>query len=79
MIARYPAVEIKPKYIQGRFKEEIEYARLVRIFCRENGMVFQAHSVLKKNEKILESKLLSEVSPLPFSLSSIVSLVNLLR
>ncbi|KAK7744851.1 hypothetical protein SLS53_003084 [Cytospora paraplurivora] len=58
----YDAVDIKPSYVQARFHPESNWEIPTRRFCASNGIVFQAHKVLKQKQDILESDLIGDVS-----------------
>ena len=57
----YEAVDVKPTFVQVRFHPETQFEREMRSFCKEKGIGFQAHKVLKGNKEIIGSKLVGEV------------------
>lgn len=58
----YEAVDAKPSYVQNRFHPETNWEISQRQFCKEKGIVFQAHKALQQKEEILASDLISEAS-----------------
>ncbi|KAH8680572.1 aldo/keto reductase [Xylariales sp. PMI_506] len=59
----YSSVEIKPAFVQVRFHPETAYQIPMRRFCAEKGIVFEAHRILKGDNKtlLLESDVVKEV------------------
>jgi diketogulonate reductase-like aldo/keto reductase len=45
----FDAAKIKPTVVQVRFHPESDFEVLMRKFCSQRGIVFQAHKVLKGN------------------------------
>lgn len=52
----YACGDVKPSVVQLRFTAETGYASEVRSWCAGRGIVFQAHKVLKENERLAESE-----------------------
>lgn len=64
LIRLFNAVEVKPSYVQNRFHAQTKWEVMQRRFCKDHGIKFQAHKVLKQKEDILASSPISGVSAL---------------
>lgn len=62
LVRLYDAVDVKPSYVQNRFHEQTKWEITQRKFCKDHGIIFQAHKVLKSKDDILASSLIGEVS-----------------
>lgn len=55
-------VLVKPSVVQNRFHPETDWEITQRRFCAEQGILWQAHKVLKQKEELLASEVVSEVA-----------------
>lgn len=62
LVRLYDAVEVKPSYVQNRFHEQTKWQITQRKFCRDHGIMFQAHKVLKQKDDLLASSLIGGLS-----------------
>lgn len=62
LVRLYNAVDVKPSYVQNRLHAQTQWEIPQRKFCKDHGISFQAHKVLKQKEDVLASSLISEVS-----------------
>ena len=59
----YETVDIKPSFVQVHFHPETHFEVPLRNFCREKGIAFQAHKVLKgKKEDLLRDELIVDLA-----------------
>jgi diketogulonate reductase-like aldo/keto reductase len=54
--ALHTAARIKPAVLQNRFCAETRYDRDIRVFCRQNGIVYQSFWTLTANPHILSHR-----------------------
>lgn len=52
----YAAAEIKPSVVQNRFYKQTGYDALLRRFCNDHGIIYQAFWTLTANPSIVKSK-----------------------
>ncbi|KAL9040777.1 MAG: hypothetical protein Q9214_004348 [Letrouitia sp. 1 TL-2023] len=48
---------VQPTMVQNRFTRKNDYCRFLRSLCIEKGIIFQAFSILRSNDHLLNSKL----------------------
>jgi diketogulonate reductase-like aldo/keto reductase len=58
----YQAAEIKPAVIQNRFYAETGYDKDIRVFCRENQIIYQSFWTLTANPHILSAKIIQSLA-----------------
>ncbi len=55
-------MEIKPSVVQNRFYADSRYEVQMRMFCKEQGIVFQSFWTLTGNPSLLKSKIVAELA-----------------
>jgi diketogulonate reductase-like aldo/keto reductase len=58
----YANSKVKPSFVQNRFYSQSGYDREIRIFCKENGIIYQSFWSLTANPHILDSDILKQIS-----------------
>ena len=58
----YEHADLKPSFVQKRFEEKTGYEADMRRWCADKGIRFQAHKVLKGNDRLVETEVVAKVA-----------------